>query len=224
MSEFVAELVAAGDLNAFRDHLDAFVDGDDEWMLHEVLWQVALTPGATAFLQAAAELVGVDDETHEDGDTLLMKVAELGDLAAVAALLDLGADPCVPNGGSRLPGRAGRTVLHVAKSAAMLELLLTRGARPVIDAQTTEMRWTALHVHARENRADGVRMLLQHGADPDVLSRERFRIDDAANFDARGVCEDPFVVTAPGQRAIDLTTSDDVRAAFATTTRTAPQP
>jgi len=202
------ELIDADDLGAFRAAL-ANIDEDDEWMLGDALWAAALTPNRVPFLRVLAPIVDVN-EPHEDGDTLIMKVAESGDLGGVAALLELGADLCMRNGGSG----AGRSVLHVAQSAAMLDLLLKSGARAVINAQTTDERWTALHLHASENRADCVQMLLQHGADPQILSRDRIRLDDKANFDERGGCENPFEVIGPGRRAIDLTTSEQVRALF----------
>ncbi len=208
-----AEAIESGDLNAFRAALDADIDEDDEWLVHEALWDAALTPGRVDFVRLLAERTDVNS-VHEDGDTLLMKCVASGDVNVVSALLDLGADPCATNEASRLLGRGGQSVLHVAKSAAMLELLLTRGARAVIDAQTTDARFSALHVHARENRVDCVSTLLRHGADRRLLSRERRRIDDRANFDARGVCADPFEVTGPGHRAIEMAVSNEMRAAL----------
>jgi ankyrin repeat protein len=206
------ELIDADDLDTFRARV-ADIDEEDEWLLSEALWAAALTPNRVPFLRLLAPFADVNDP-HEDGDTLIMKVVASGDLAGVATLLELGADLCQRNGGSRLLGRAGRSVLHVAKSAAMLDFLLKSGAHAVINAQTTYERWTALHLHASENRADCVQMLLQHGADPQIRARERIRLDDKANFDEHGGCENPFEVIGPGRRAIDLTTSEQVRAVF----------
>jgi ankyrin repeat protein len=199
------ELIDADDLDTFRARV-ADIDEEDEWLLGEALWAAALTPNRVPFLRLLAPFADVNDP-HEDGDTLIMKVVASGDLGGAATLLELGADLCQRN------GSAGCSVLHVAKSAAMLDFLLKSGAHAVINAQTTE-RWTALHLHASENRADCVQMLLQHGADPQILTRERIRLDDKANFDKYGGCKNPLEVIAPGRRAIDLTTSEQVRAVF----------
>jgi ankyrin repeat protein len=196
-------------LAPFADVNDPHEDGDT--LIMKVVASGDLG-GAATLLELGADLCQRNGSAgcsvlHEDGDTLIMKVVASGDLGGAATLLELGADLCQRN------GSAGCSVLHVAKSAAMLDFLLKSGAHAVINAQTTE-RWTALHLHASENRADCVQMLLQHGADPQILTRERIRLDDKANFDKYGGCKNPLEVIAPGRRAIDLTTSEQVRAVF----------
>lgn len=99
-----------------------------------------------------------------DGITALHLAAEQGDVEAVRALLDAGAEL---DAGTRI-GRY--TPLHLAARGghgAVVALLLEAGADPL--AATTNSGATALHMAAGAVRGhEAVAALLEHGADPNA--------------------------------------------------------
>ena len=100
-----------------------------------------------------------------DGITALHLAAEQGDVEAVQALIDAGADV---GAGTRI-GRY--TPLHLAARGGhgvVVTLLLEAGADPL--AATTNSGATALHLAAGAVRGhEAVAALLEHGADPNAL-------------------------------------------------------
>jgi uncharacterized protein len=115
-----------------------------------------------ATLLALGLLVGAAQEARA-GDAALLDAARLGQLDAVRARLEAGADPNdYADGYSPLQFAAGGG--HVE----MTKLLLAKGAKP---AHRDHNRDTALEWAAADGRVETVRLLLAAGADPN--SRQR---------------------------------------------------
>ncbi|MDX6647260.1 MAG: uncharacterized protein QOK40_2987 [Miltoncostaeaceae bacterium] len=110
-----------------------------------------------------------------DGFTALHLAAYFGNLEAVEALLEAGADPAaVADNASRVqPLHSAVAGRHLAVAA----LLLQRGAGP--DAAQTG-GWTALHSAAKQGDAALVELLLDHGAAPAPASDDGMRPADLA--------------------------------------------
>ena len=99
------------------------------------------------------------------GGTALSFAAEGGHADAVAALLEAGASP-------GLPDRQGFTALHLAARhghAACVEQLLLAAAPP--DARDGQ-KLTPLHLAANKGKTEVARLLLQHGASVDAVGGE----------------------------------------------------
>ena len=140
---------------------------------HRVLVRAALASVLAAVIGfaegAAAQTVlpaGADvNAARGDGITALHLAAEQGDIEAVQALIDAGADL---DAGTRI---GHYTPLHLAARGghgAVVTLLLEAGADPL--AATTNSGATALHMAAGAVRGHGaVAALLEHGADPNAL-------------------------------------------------------
>ena len=123
---------------------------------------IGLGEGAAAqtLLRAEADV----NAARGDGITALHLAAERGDIEAVQALLDAGADV---GAGTRI---GSYTPLHLAARGGhgdVVALLLEAGADPL--AATTTSRATALHLAAAAvHGQEAVAALLEHGADPNA--------------------------------------------------------
>jgi cytochrome c len=95
----------------------------------------------------------------------LHKLARMGDLAAVGALLEKGADVNETDG-------EGQTALHEAAKAGhakIVSALLAAGANPLIRGMSPfGSTGTALHVAAKLGQVESVRVLLEAGLDPNL--------------------------------------------------------
>jgi cytochrome c len=95
----------------------------------------------------------------------LHNLARAGDLAAVAALLDKGADVDETDG-------EGQTALHEAARAGhagIVSALLTAGANPLIRGKSAfGSTGTALHAAAKLGQVESVRVLLEAGLDANL--------------------------------------------------------
>ena len=119
----------------------------------------ALVAGVYAFGAYAPDLVRRASGQPGVGPELLVSAAGVGDLATVRRVLDAGTPAdAAPH---------GLTALEVANSAAVVRLLLDRGANPC--GLTGDNRpLTAAVLHHNEPVA---RLLLQRGADPTARPR-----------------------------------------------------
>ena len=95
----------------------------------------------------------------------LHKAARNGDLLAVAALLDAGADVNEADG-------EGETALHKAAKAGHSEVvaaLLTAGADPLVSGKGPfGSTGTPLHLAAKRGQVESLRVLLEDGVDPNL--------------------------------------------------------
>ncbi|ETV82327.1 hypothetical protein, variant 1 [Aphanomyces astaci] len=121
-------------------------------------------------------------KSHSLASTPLMAAARLLNVDVVAALLDRGADPNVPNGNGDSPlhciwrdirpnkphNISVKWTLRASKAVAILDKLLSHGAL----ANTTNVfSETALHCCAKLGIQDAVMKLLHKGADPRIPDR-----------------------------------------------------
>jgi len=118
---------------------------------------LALRENCMKVFRVLLDAPGIDIE-HEvrNGDTAIMIAAFKGNLPAVRALLEKGAEI----------NRPGWTALHYAAASGSTELvalLLDRSA--YIDAESPN-KTTPLMMAAWQGHADAVRLLLEEGADP----------------------------------------------------------
>ena len=143
--------------------------------------------------QALEQTPNLANRIMENGELPLVLAARLGDRAAVAALLDAGADPNGRNtrGGTALMASRSTAVtelllatgadvtllgpdgdhilLYHCDDAAQLSLLLAAGAEQFVNvvakANGSEADgWSPLMFAAYEGSADATRILLEHGA------------------------------------------------------------
>ena len=106
-------------------------------------------------------IAGAEVDAHPDGKTPLIISAEVGDLAAVRALLDQGADIRERDGDER-------TILHLAAANGhdrVTGLLLQRGA----DKEARDkIGWTALHLAAENGHNLVAELLIDQAADKEA--------------------------------------------------------
>lgn len=124
-----------------------------------------LEAAATGRTERIAELLAADPKTRRartpEGFTVLGLAAFLGGHAAVAQLLEAGADP-----DDDADNPSGVRPVHAAVAArdtASLRLLLEAGADPNVRQQGG---FTPLHAAAHADDETMARLLLEHGADP----------------------------------------------------------
>jgi ankyrin repeat protein len=79
----------------------------------------------------------------------------------------------IERGASMAANADGETPLHVATRAANVAALetLLRDTRVDVDAKSTQLQWTALHVAARAGATDAAALLIRHGANIHALGR-----------------------------------------------------
>jgi ankyrin repeat protein len=136
----------------------------------------------TALLDAGAD----PDTRNPEGETPLMAVARTGNVAAARALLDAGADV---NATERWGGQSAVMWASAQAHPEMIALLAERGAD--LDARGVIRQWarkiiteprpkdmnkggfTPLLYAAREGCIECARVLIEHGADPDLADPER---------------------------------------------------
>ena len=105
---------------------------------------------------------GADVRQHGTGcGTPLQWAARTDQTRAVKCLLDRGADP--DNKGSRPPFGPLRDAISY-ENPETVELLLARGA----DVNTATDKCSSLHLASRAGSVEIGRILLRHGADPDI--------------------------------------------------------
>jgi cytochrome c len=119
---------------------------------------------ARAFIAGLLIATVVVPRSHA-GAGELHKLAQKGNMAAIAALLEAGADVNETDG-------EGETALHKAAKAGNAEVvaeLLAAGADPLISGTGPfGSTGTALHLAAKFGHTDVVRLLLQAGVDPNL--------------------------------------------------------
>lgn len=115
-------------------------------------------------------------------------------LAIAALLLRKGADVNATT-------REGETALHLAPGEAMTRLLLSNGAK--VDPVTRQLQEQALHFAARSGNVPRIRLLLDHGANPNARRYDRFTPLDVAVF--FGNKEAAIVLLQRGTQATALT-------------------
>ncbi|XP_020091446.1 ankyrin-1-like [Ananas comosus] len=130
-------------------------------------FHVAATEGKIDVCKYFVEELGLDvNVTSYKGDTPLFHAALENHLAVVEYLLDHGADPSIPD-------ERGYSVLHCASQEGHCEvvnLLLSKG----IPVDPNSFVGTPLNAAARNRQEKIVKILLEHGANPNKVSDSIF--------------------------------------------------
>jgi ankyrin repeat protein len=126
--------------------------------LEEARARIARQHGVEDWAGLEARLLRLDEEPFRQA----FVAVEAGDAGRVAALLD--EHPWLVSA----QGTNGNDLLNMTRSLDVARLLLERGADP---ARGNDMGWTPLHQAAYGNSAEGVRLLLAHGARVDLSAR-----------------------------------------------------
>jgi uncharacterized protein len=140
----------------------------------------------SSLLIATLALVGCSDFFEKPG-TPLADAAHRGDVAAIRTLVAGGADPNAigPDGGTALhwAARGGHPIgphrcSEAGDRVSVVVALLDLGADPdIVDRRRTipggSSGWTALHVALRHEQFRTATLLLERGADPNILSQQR---------------------------------------------------
>jgi ankyrin repeat protein len=128
-----------------------------------------------------SNLLGVDSNTGlvgwnlDDGtyvEPLLPLAAQKGDIEMARLLLDYGASVNLPSHWRSYLSQGGTPVRAAAREGhwAMVEFLLLHGGNPN----------DVIHTAAEANAVDALRMLLDHGADPQAVDEEGCTVADVA--------------------------------------------
>ncbi|KAK7575808.1 hypothetical protein V9T40_012094 [Parthenolecanium corni] len=131
-------------------------------------------------LNAGAEVNSV----NEGGHSALQYSASKGWKEIVEVLVTNGAD-------LNIQDSQGASALHRAASKGVTAIVsyLLECDRPINVNSTDSYGNTPLHLAAEEERADEVQMLLQHGADPNMLNKDKKTPDQLARFGLTGLIE-----------------------------------
>ncbi len=186
---------------------------------------LAATNGRATMIEALLEADASANTTLPEGETVLMTAARTGDAASVKVLLDRGADV---NARERWQGQTALMWAAAQNHAEVTRLLIARGAE--VDARSKVLEFpkfsfngstmvstpmprgatTALMLAARQGAMEGVRALIEGGADvnltdPDgtsalVMATVNVHYDVAALLLETGA--DPNVADASGMAAL----------------------
>jgi uncharacterized protein len=141
---------------------------------------LAATNGSAMMIETLIAAGADPNSALPEGETVLMTAARTGSVAAIKALLDHGADV---NAKERWQGEAALMWAASENHAAAVALLVARGA--IVDARSSALQFpkfafngstmvstpmprgamTALLMAARQGAVDGVRALIEAGAD-----------------------------------------------------------
>lgn len=120
--------------------------------------------------------------------TPLMEASRRGRDEVVQLLVARGAD-------LEYVSEDGDTALMLARSAPTAKILLDAGAQ--IDVQNYSGQ-TALHISARANDSDRIELLLQRGANPELVDRRGQFAEDLAQGQAKDILTDERVSREQG--------------------------
>ena len=148
---------------------------------------LAAVNGNASMIEALVKAGADPNTTITEGETVLMRASRTGSPEAIKALLDHGADV------NHQDGFLGETALMWAAAdnhAAAVQTLVARGANPNIRSNLTNFPkiqsqakvanalvsvvmprggWTALMYAARRGAVDSARVLIEHGADLNIV-------------------------------------------------------
>jgi ankyrin repeat protein len=131
--------------------------------------------------------------------TPLMEASRRGRNEVVQLLVARGAD-------LEYLSDAGNTALMLARSAPTTKILLDAGAQ--IDVQNNSGQ-TALHISARANDSDRIKLLLERGANPEVVDRRGQFAEELAQGEAKDILTEERVSRERALIRGELTNQDE---------------